>query len=297
MALASYERTLVPDRTPFDLGTLTPQEALGLQVFRVNGLCESCHPSTPGLFSDGFAHDIQLAAHTRSVKAPTLRNVGLRPRLMSGGQFTSLGEVLAHYERIGFLIPLTQANREALLVFLANGLTDERVLRRQPPFDRPTLRSERVPSGSNLYGRSWPGSGGFVPEMLADAPANLGNDDWRLGLGRALGGATAFLALSDERARPGATFRGVPVAVDLARATLQAFGLSGEGPGGGTRTVHLRVPNDASLIGRERFAQWLVLDPNALGGASVSRGARIELVSERLRRPSAREELGGATTR
>ena len=145
MALASYERTLVPDQSPFDLGTLSERQQRGFELFKEHGACELCHPSANGLFSDGARRTISLPDHDRPVKTPTLRNVGLRPRYMSSGQFTTLDQVVRHYQKLGFIHFDTPEDRAALLDFVANALTDPRVATRQPPFDRPTLRSERPP--------------------------------------------------------------------------------------------------------------------------------------------------------
>ena len=41
-AVQAYEATLVPDRTPYDLGTLTPAQLNGLNTFRNRG-CAVCH--------------------------------------------------------------------------------------------------------------------------------------------------------------------------------------------------------------------------------------------------------------
>jgi cytochrome c peroxidase len=144
MAIASYERTLVPDQTPFDLGTLTEVQERGLEVFVEHDNCELCHPSANKLFSDGARRDISLPGHERPVKVPTLRNVGLRSRFMSSGQFTSLKQVIDHYQKEGLSHLKGDEDRDALIDFVANGLTDPRVEKRLPPFDRPTLRSERV---------------------------------------------------------------------------------------------------------------------------------------------------------
>jgi cytochrome c peroxidase len=66
LALATYQRTLVPNQTPYDLfvagnqNALTQQQRNGLNVFNGPARCNLCH--TPGLFSDG-----------------QFRNLGLRP--------------------------------------------------------------------------------------------------------------------------------------------------------------------------------------------------------------------------
>jgi len=283
MALATYERTLVPDQTPFDLGTMTPEQRLGFQVFQTRGICTQCHVVTNLLFSDGGLHAIDLPGHPRATKTPGLRNVGLQRRLTSSGQFASLDEVLDHYERVGFFPPpaLKPDERQALLAFLGNALTDERVLRQEPPFDRPKLHSEVEPVGSNLYGEAWPGTGGFLPELIANAPANLGNADFKLGLGNALGGARAFLVLGAARTRPGVTLRGVPLHVDLHGASVLAQTLSGTSARRGVTTFRLPLPADSALLGTSRFAQGFVLDPNALGGLAATRGAEIQVFAER----------------
>ena len=146
MAIASYERTLVSDQSPFDLGTLSAAQARGYEQFQEHGACEICHHSDQRLFTDGAVRTISLPEHGRAVKTPSLRNVGLRQRLMSGGQFTSLEQVLDHYISLGFIHFETRADRDALLDFLAHGLTDPRVAGALAPFDRPRLTSERPPA-------------------------------------------------------------------------------------------------------------------------------------------------------
>jgi cytochrome c peroxidase len=42
-AVQAYEATLVPDRTPYDLGTLTPNQVAGLDAFRNRAPCGNCH--------------------------------------------------------------------------------------------------------------------------------------------------------------------------------------------------------------------------------------------------------------
>jgi cytochrome c peroxidase len=279
MALASYERTLVPDQTPFDLGTLTPRQALGFQVYQTRGLCEICHPSDNKLFTDGALRTIFLPDHPRAVKTPALRNAGLRRRFMSSGQFRTMDEVLVHYENQAFLRTANVLERVALLDFLENGLTDPRAARREPPFERPLLYSEVAPSGANLYGTATSGSGGLRPEMLADTPANLASTSYRVGLGNALGGAQGVLLIGRDRAVPGTRFFGVPVYVDPFTARSRSFVLAGTGAGAGSATLHVDLPSTPALIGLQWFAQWFVLDPAAAGGVAVSEGAEFELFS------------------
>src|SRR5204862_6876986 len=83
----------------------------------------------------------------------------------------------------------------ALIDFVQNGLTDPRVAQGLPPFDRPTLRSQLLPPNGLVYGAGSAGTGNRVPQVLAEVPANLGNADFKLGIGNARGGATATLLL------------------------------------------------------------------------------------------------------
>jgi cytochrome c peroxidase len=279
MALASYERTLVPDQSPFDLGTMTNRQRLGFDVFQHRGLCEVCHSSTDKLFTDGARRTIFLPNHLRTVKTPTLRNVGLRRRFMSSGEFASLDEVLAHYESVGFVSFRNSLERLALLDFLANALTDPRAARREPPFERPLLRSEVEPPGSRLFGTATTGSGGRAPKMLADVPPNLASASFRIGLGDARPGAHAALLVGPRRAPPGTTFLGAPVYVEAGAQDVHDMLIASDGGA----TFHATLPADPALIGLDFFTQWVVLDPAAAGGLAVSAGAEFELFSRSFR--------------
>ena len=276
MALATYQRTLVSDQTPFHLGTLTPTQLLGLDAFHNRAQCATCHPSANGLFSDGLPKTIFLPDHPRQVKTPSLLNVGLRPRFMSSGQINRINLVLQHYQQRGMFQPLT-GDVGAMRDLLENGLTDPRVANRLEPFDRPTLRSERTPPGSNLFGTGRAGSGGIVPTMLADTPPFLGNPTFQLGLGDALGGTQAGLLIARRTAAPGTLFLGVPVAIEASTAAATIVPVSPGGPGAGTATVRMPVPPDAALVGVRFYAQWLVRDPGVRPRIAVTRAAELEL--------------------
>ncbi|GAB4136886.1 MAG: hypothetical protein Fur0037_01670 [Planctomycetota bacterium] len=111
-AIASYERTLIPDRTPYDLWAagdrtaMTPEQQLGLEKFLGIGRCMKCH--APPLFTDDFYHTLGLRpwqedpgrmkasgieAERGAFKSPSLRNAGLRPRLFHDGSLAALGSV------------------------------------------------------------------------------------------------------------------------------------------------------------------------------------------------------------
>jgi cytochrome c peroxidase len=175
-ALATYQRTLVADQTPYDrfaagdTTALTGRALYGwraLQAFQ----CTACH--TPPLFTnnDFFQIGLRRAVFDRGrenvthdpedageMKVPSLRNAALRPRFMHTGEFTSLGAAIRFYintlalpERDGipgsglYTFNMSNLDESDLYAFIATGLTDPRVRDEKFPFDRPVLRSEREP--------------------------------------------------------------------------------------------------------------------------------------------------------
>ncbi|MHC4960402.1 MAG: cytochrome c peroxidase, partial [Planctomycetota bacterium] len=167
-ALASYERTLVPDQTPYDRyvagdkSAMTPNQVRGWRAFR-QSVCAVCH--APPFFTDhtfrnigvrpvredlGRAEVTRRKADRGKFKVPSLRNVGLKRRFMHNGGLASLADVLDHYDRRGRgtrfpenIDPLVERgigfgrDRRALLDFLTNALTDPRAARATAPFDHP----------------------------------------------------------------------------------------------------------------------------------------------------------------
>jgi cytochrome c peroxidase len=172
-AIATYERTLVPDQTPWDAfvggnpGAMTPGQVQGWNFFRASQ-CTICH--APPLFTNNTFRNIGLrpivedtgrqgvtglAADAGRFKVPSLRNTGLKETYMHNGQLPSLPVVLDFYQGINGqvqfpanqdpLIPpinIPPPVRPALVDFLANALTDPRVEAETFPFDRPKLHSE-----------------------------------------------------------------------------------------------------------------------------------------------------------
>ena len=181
-AIATYERTLKSDQTPFHLGTLTPQQQMGKMLFEADadinpvggsraGNCTRCHSSP--MLADHEFHNLGMGdplldpgrmnvtgnfADRGKFKTPVLLNVGLRE---AGGLFhsgtgngVSLEAVLNGYEGGSFgnndnldpemeVLVLTAQDMLDIVEFLRNGLTDPRVAAEMFPFDRPTLYSER----------------------------------------------------------------------------------------------------------------------------------------------------------
>lgn len=174
-AIATYERQLRSDQTPWDRfnagesDALSPDQQAGLAVFNLRARCAKCH--VPPRFTDNKFHNVGAQASEldpgRSsisgdqadigkMKTAGLRNVGLRA---AGGLFhfgtghaATLRSVLDVYRQGGVehdhtdpdILPMNVPDYEfeQLLEFLQNGLTDPRAAAELPPFDRPRLGSE-----------------------------------------------------------------------------------------------------------------------------------------------------------
>ncbi len=168
MAVASYERTLIPDQAPVLLPStpLSNLELAGFEIFQRKG-CSDCHESRGGLFTDQALHYIGQVdrAVDRGLGnlsgvpgddglflTPSLLNVEMRAPYFHDGSKASLDEVLDFYSRGGdFGEPrereirpakFTDEDREALLAFLRRPLTDPRLARASGPFARPLLSTE-----------------------------------------------------------------------------------------------------------------------------------------------------------
>jgi cytochrome c peroxidase len=178
-AIATYERTLVADQTPWDRfaagdeSALTGRALYGWRAFQAFH-CAACHVP-PRFTNDEFfqigvrradfdrgrenvTHDAEDAGE---MKVPSLRNAALKARFMHTGEFASLGAAVRFYinamplpERDGipgaglYTFNLSGIDEGDLREFLAVALTDPRVRDETFPFDRPVLRSERLAADS-----------------------------------------------------------------------------------------------------------------------------------------------------
>ena len=180
-AIATHERRLRSDQTPWDrwnagdTSALTPVQVWGFDLFTHKAACGSCH-KTP-LFSDGAFHytgfyppawDEGRGVFSKktwergAMRTATLRNVGLREPgglLHTGaGAGSSLNDIVAVYNDGGrpdvpevLAVPISPSVEKrnlsadevlAIVEFMRFGLTDPRVQREEPPFDRPKLSTE-----------------------------------------------------------------------------------------------------------------------------------------------------------
>jgi cytochrome c peroxidase len=303
MAIATHERTLFSDQTPFDqvnqgIGTLTAAEQRGFNLFN-SGVtnCSACHAGN--LQSDDAFHYIGVRPpvedtgrqqvtndqnNAGQMRTPVLRNVELRGAYFHNGRITTLRDVVEFYNRGGDfnapnkdpnIRPLGLSNNQMndLVAFLSRPLTDPRVRNELPPFDRPTLYTEtnRVPTVSGT-GRA--GAGNFVPQVYAIEPPLAGNPSFTVGVANALGSAQAVLVIDAIDPGVGNT---IPTSGSFTRQTVS---LSGNGNGSGYGSVSLSIPNDSNTVGRTFFGRWYITDSSAENGFSVSQVFQFTVFGE-----------------
>ena len=114
-AIASYERSIVSNNSPYDKyergdkSALTSTQVAGMKAFSSNG-CIKCH-SGP-MFSDYALHVLSVpdngklptdagANGSYAFRTPSLRNLSLTAPYMHSGVFTSLDAVLNFYDQVG----------------------------------------------------------------------------------------------------------------------------------------------------------------------------------------------------
>ncbi len=162
-AIASYERTVVSGRAPFDEwldgdeGAVSDSAKRGFVVFNTTAKCASCHSSWR--FTDDGFHDIGLPGDDlgrarfmpgitpleHAFKTPTLRNTALRPPYMHDGSMPTLEAVIDHYDH-GFVsrpslsdqikpLNLTARDKADLVAFLRT-LTSQDEAVTAPPLPR-----------------------------------------------------------------------------------------------------------------------------------------------------------------
>lgn len=312
-AIATYERTLVPDQTPWDAFTggdplaMTPNQIAGWNQFNGPANCNQCH--TPPFFTDNQFHNLGLRPIAEDIgrqgvtgnfadrgkfKTPSLRNIGLRERFFHNGQESVLdngpapGGVDEIYVNGGgpfmdnrdpLLVPLAGVpgvNIPQIFDFVENGLIDPRLANAQPPFDKPTLYSERFPNGALAFGPSQAGGNGLAPLLITNTPAVLGNPSFKVGVRQApTTSALAMLGLS-RTVGSGTLVRGVPLNLGGPIAALRTATLQTDSEGYGFTTFLFGLPTNPALEGTSFFAQAFVEDSGAPGGvAAASQGAEF----------------------
>ena len=134
-AIASFERTVLSDDSAFDRWVAGDRNALsqaaqrGFQIFKGRGSCALCHQGfnftdngfhNIGLTENGDSHDLGRFNHRKvavlkgAFKTPTLRDVALTAPYMHNGAYTTLEEVVEHYDRGGDSKDNLDANMQPL---------------------------------------------------------------------------------------------------------------------------------------------------------------------------------------
>jgi cytochrome c peroxidase len=149
-AIATYERTVISDNSPFDrwlkgdAKALTTQQVDGFKLFAGKGNCTACH-SGANLTDNGF-HNVGLSSWNKAepdmgrygikpvnamkgaFKTPTVREAARTGPYFHDGSATTLMQVVDHYNRGGDAktglspnikpLNLTQPEKEALVAFM-----------------------------------------------------------------------------------------------------------------------------------------------------------------------------------
>ncbi len=285
LALATYQRTLISDRSAWDdwnsgdSSAMTDAQTRGFQAFLVGG-CTQCH--APFLFTNHFARNIGLRPIEEDMglaevtgykfdagrfKTPGLRNAGLRKSYMHHGAIDTLDGVLDFYvsdkkfpenlDPAVTEIELTEQEHADLAEFLTNAVTDPRVVGRLHPFDVPTLFFDPETPTQNpvpIPGTGRPGADGTLPRIIAVAPPLIGTDDFKVGLTDVPEGARAVLHISFNPPVNG------EVAADTVLGPFTATHPDGLAP---VATAHWPIPFSPILDGRTVYLQWVVEDLDA----------------------------------
>ncbi len=302
-ALASYQRSLVPDATPFDdfmrgdQAAMTAQQIRGMNLFDSTAICAVCH--SPPLFANGDYHSVALRPSSEDpgrysvtgdpldlgrFKTPSLRNVALRGRYFHNGTNTipTLRDSVAIYNGGGGfdnldpvigVIDMSPAEIDDITAYL-EALTDPRVEFELPPFDRPRLRSERStpnPEPTGVGGLA--GHLGREPRVVVTAAPFVAADRFRLAAVDVRPGAFAALR-TRLRAPGGYTAPGGALALSGLLRPAPVI-TSDDGRGGGYATTVMPIRPEGAMRGVSFDAQWLVRDPAAVGGIARSEIVRV----------------------
>ncbi len=299
MAMASYERSLFSNQTPFDAfiggnnNALTAQERNGFNLFRTAG-CASCHSGS--MMTDNDFHNTGVTANAADpgrfnvtglnvdrgrFKTPSLRHLESKTTFMHNGGIASIEQVIEFYDRGGDvnnpnldnrMVPLNLNNQQKadLAAFLRRPLNDPRVTNATGPFTGPLLfaESDRVPliSGSGVAGTA-----GKTPNVVAIEPGLAGNKKFTVAVENTQPMAAAYFVI--DTLDPGIS--GLPDTADslvFENTTTQINDIND-----GVASVSVTLPNDTNLVGTDLFARWYVEDVNANNGYATSELIQFEL--------------------
>ena len=313
-ALASYQRSLNPDQTPWDrfmagsTTALTAQQQLGWTLFQGNGRCSLCH--TPPLFSDDFYHNLgirpwqedpgrmnvtQAMPDRGAFKTPSLRNAGLRPAMLHDGSMPPLGDPAAAtnpHSMVNLYLTGGGAFRDNLDTFLVplnqNGVTLNDMLAIED-FVQNALTDPRVAQGlppfdhPMLRGTRFgpralaPGlAGSTMPELIDHQPVFPGSVGYQVGLVGGHGGGLGFLGFAVDALTPPTYVGALPLHLG-STATGVLLPLAGAVGATGYATWRTNIPNNQALVGLSVFFQGFVQDAASPGGIAATAGSEVRL--------------------
>lgn len=307
-AVAAYERSLISDRSPFDLylagqGSLTTMQSLGLARFQT--FCAACHTDLdPAVLVTGpvlndfrnigvrpvaedagrFAVTAALADRGR-FRVPGLRNVALRGSFFHNGSQQTLVQVIDFYARGGDFAdnrdPLVDAinghvfiSDSLQLQALMNALTDPRVANGLPPFDRPRLWSEGLLALAE-FGTGTMGATGLAPRVEGLGVPFRGNPAFGVGVDSLSPGQFSFVLLDVAGAAVPAPILGQNIHLGITPALqILPLGLSLTAAGGGgfaSAVFHLPPVGASGTY----WLQWAALDASGPNGIVTSNALRF----------------------
>jgi len=294
MAIAAYERSLYADEAPLNLdlsgdqNALNAQEKRGLGVFR-RALCGGCHVGP--LLSDNQFHNIGLISNEEDegrfvitgllpdkgrFKTPSLNNLANRTAFMHTGQFSTLEEVVDFYDRGGdfnnpnldprmVALNLSVQDKQDLVVFLRDGLTDIRVSNETGPFSQPQLYSDSV----NMPIVSGFGVAGFdsiIPVISCIEPPILGNSNFTIVLENAKANTLATLIIDTQD--PEDDFIKITGNRIIMTAITQAN--NEENNSQAHASIAITLPSENQFDNTTFYARWYIDDEDATGGMAIS---------------------------
>ncbi len=312
-ALATYQRTLVSDQTPWDAfqagntNALTANQQAGLQAFLAVGpntaSCAVCHtpplfantvnnPNVPSMFRNlGLRpnnEDIGRQAVTGvpgdigRFKVPSLRNASLKRSFMHNGQFANIGQVLGFYANARNVQP-PPPNRDPVL----NGIAlPPNVAGQINDFISNGLLDPRVRDQTFPFDRA---------TLFTNRPADQSTIVPNTGIAGS-GGVVPRVVVQAPPMIGNREFRvGLDGALGGSTARLgvstlppvngritpqQLFSvqdIEGAGTGVGFATLHWPLLPSLVSPGQVLFVQWFVDDPAAAGGQAASQVGRLPI--------------------
>lgn len=313
-ALASYERTQIPDDTPWDRfmsgddAAMTTAEQDGWLVFQSSGRCIACHWAP--LFTDDLPHVLGLRPQFEDLgvgaisgvdfdngafKTPTLRNAGLRPRLFHNGQSPPLGDPAQLTDPRSVLNVYMQghgADQHDIDPFMVNlqqlgvPVADVQLA---IEFVRTALTDERaalrLPPFDHPDLRSMVAppprtfgqglAGAIEPFVIDTSPSYPGNDEWKLGVVAGGSSTLGFLGIGMSSLEPHVPVLGIPLNVLVIGGRW--FWMPGGSGQPGHATWNVPLPNDPSLTLHPFYVQLFAYDPQAPFGIAASRGTELTI--------------------